>query len=475
MKNLANLLLLVLLLSTACNNNKEEAEAEYFAEDVAPPKSLIAGPMLGYVEHREAMVWVEVASHVGYVYLEYFPIDTPDLRRTVYFENNYTDSGNSQTILFKLTELKINSEYEYELYVDNEKMKLPYVTRFKTRPVWEYNTDAPQLTFLFGSCSYINDSIYDRPGEPYGKEVTIFETMAEQNADFMLWLGDNVYHRPADYSSGSGMSYRYRHTRSLPELQPLLAKMSHYAVWDDHDYGSNDADKTFALKQESLKLFKSYWANKSYGEEDNPGIYSKFTMADAEFYLMDDRYHRSPNGYPVNHTDKEFLGKQQLQWLKESLLSSDKNINFRFIAVGNQVLNPVNDFECYRNFQNEWQELMDFIVQHRIEGVIFLSGDRHFSEINFFQPGKEFYRLYDVTSSPLSSRAFTGLPEVAEYNNPARIDSTLLMEQNFIKTSITGSFLKNDRTVTFQAYDAKGTVRWTKSFHENDLKLPRGE
>lgn len=433
---------------------------------------LVAGPMLGYVEHREAMIWLEVALIENYsneVRIHYYPKDEPALGHSVSLANM------GEPLKFVLPYLDINTEYEYEVYINKEKQSFPYPTRFKTRTLWEYRTDAPDVAFLFGSCNYINDSLYDRPGEPYGKGTQIFEVMTKQPADFMLWLGDNTYLRPADYSSASGMAYRYRHTRSLPEMQPLLAAMSHYAIWDDHDYGPNDGDKTYELKEESRKLFMQYWGNKTYGTEDNLGIYSKFAIADAEFYLLDDRYHRSPNSYPKTHTDKEFLGKKQLQWLKESLLASNPQVNFRFIAVGNQVLNPVNNFECYRQFENEWQELIDFIVQHRIPGVVFLSGDRHMTEINFFQPGKEFYTLYDVTSSPLTSRAFSTIADHPEYNNPARVDSTLLTEQNFVKATITGSFLANDRTLTFTAIDATGKVRWTKSFHENELKVPNGE
>jgi len=463
-------LALATTLFTACNTPSRN---EQTIETYADPELLVSGPMLGYVEHREAMIWLEVSRYVQSVQLDYFPLDSPSLKKSIYYDFNQNDTN--PVLHFTLKELKVNSVYEYDIYLDYEKLKQPYLQRFTTRQLWEYQTDAPDVSFLFGSCNYINDSIYDRKGDPYGKSTDIFEVMAGQDANLMLWLGDNVYHRPADYSSASGMAYRYQHTRSLPELQPLLAKMSHYAIWDDHDFGPNDSDKAFQLKQESLALFKKYWANKHYGEPNNPGIYSKFQLADAEFYLLDDRYHRSPNAYPAKHSDKEFLGKQQLQWLKESLLSSDKNLNFRFVAVGNQVLNPVNEFECYRHFDNEWQELMDFIVQHRIQGVVFLSGDRHFTEINFFQPGKEFYRLYDVTSSPLTSRAFSTLSNFAEFNNPNRLEGTLLTEQNFVKASITGSFLENDRTLTFEAIDATGKVRWTKSFHENDLKIPRGE
>lgn len=459
------------LFFVGCQNNGSD-HVETVTE-TPTEKQLVAGPMLGYIEHREAVVWLEVMKGVEDVGVKFYPVDSPVLVR---WADRLTERSTLSNLYhFTLQELTVNTEYQYEVYFDGQLQSFPYPTKFKTRQLWEYRTDAPDLTFLFGSCNYINDSIYDRSGEPYGQGTQIFETMAKQPADFMLWVGDNTYYRPADYSSASGMAYRNRHTRSLPELQPLLAAMSHYAIWDDHDFGPNDADKTFDLKAESLRLFKAYWGNKTYGETGNAGVYSKIQLADAEFFLLDDRYHRSPNTYPDNHSEKEFLGKRQMQWLKEGLMASNRNVNFRFIVVGNQVLNPVNDFECFRHFTNEWEELMEFIVQHRIEGVVFLSGDRHMTEMNFFQPGKEFYRLYDVTSSPLTSRPFRGIVDNKEYNNPARVDSTLLPEQNFIKASITGSFLENDRTLTFEAIDATGKVRWTKSFHENDLKVPMGE
>ncbi len=454
-----------------CQQKQVNTQTE--AEDIYTEEQLVAGPMLGYVEHREAMVWLEVLTGVQNVGINYYPIDSPALAR---WADRITEpSAVSNVYHFTLQELQVNSTYQYDIYFDEVRQEFPYPTQFKTRVLWEYLTDAPDLTFLFGSCNYVNDSLYDRAGAAYGQDTKIFETMTQQPADFMLWLGDNTYYRPADYSSASGMAYRNRHTRSQPVLQPFLAAMSHYAIWDDHDFGANDADKTFDLKQQSLMLFKQYWANKTYGEAGNAGVYSKIQMADAEFFLLDDRYHRSPNRYPDKHSDKEFLGKRQMQWLKEGLMASNRNVNFRFIVVGNQVLNPVNDFECFRHFTNEWEELMEFIVQHRIEGVVFLSGDRHMTEMNFFQPSKEFYRLHDVTSSPLTSRPFATIADYKEFYNPARVDSTLLTEQNFIKASITGSFLENDRTLTFEAIDASGKVRWTKSFHENDLKVPNGE
>ena len=93
--------------------------------------------------------------------------------------------------------------------------------------------------------------------------------MADSGADFMIWGGDNWYLREVDYSSESGIWYRYMHERAQPAVQKLYAAMHHYATWDDHDYGCDDANKSFELKGVTLKAFKTYWGNTSWGEADN--------------------------------------------------------------------------------------------------------------------------------------------------------------------------------------------------------------
>ena len=60
----------------------------------------------------------------------------------------------------------------------------------------------------------------------------------------MLWLGDNIYTREVDFYSLSGYQKRYTHTRNIKEMQPLLSNTHHYAIWDDHDYGPNNTDRS---------------------------------------------------------------------------------------------------------------------------------------------------------------------------------------------------------------------------------------
>ena len=156
----------------------------------------------------------------------------------------------------------------------------------------------------------------------------------------MLWLGDNLYLRPEDWNSHEGIFRRYASSRSNPALQPLLGSVHHYATWDDHDYGPNDANRSYALKGSSLLAFKTFWANPSYGLPELPGVFGQFSWGDVDFFLLDDRTYRAPASTPE---PRPYLGQAQLTWLLESL--SNSRAPFKVIASGSQVLSPYNRFE----------------------------------------------------------------------------------------------------------------------------------
>ncbi len=424
---------------------------------------LISGPMLGYIEHREALIWFEAPSGVESVALRYRIKGKPETEKEAH--NLQMGGSNYPTVKVVLEELDMNTEYEYDIYLNNEKLDPSVPTAFRTKKLWEWREPAPDFSFLLGSCYYINDPQYDRPGKPYGKDPRILETMGNMPSDFMLWMGDNVYLREADYSSASGMAYRYSFNFRLPEMQKLRASRANYAIWDDHDYGPNDSDGRFELKESSLELFKSYWGNKTFGEPDNAGIYHKFKQSDCDFYCMDDRYYRSANSLPdsVNgkpNPSKVFYGRKQLDWLKNNLISS--SATFKFIVTGGQMLNPLADKECFYFYPVEFQELMSFIVENNISGVIFLTGDRHFSELIKWQP-TGFYPLYDFTCSSVTA----GIAK-PENPNPRRVGGSLLAENNFGKIAVSGG--KGDRKVTLATYDIDGKQRWNFVISEKDLK-----
>lgn len=419
--------------------------------------------MLGYVELRTAKIWVEVkpGSTVDCWYWKKGSTNAQKL-------STKTTSSWFSTVVFDLVGLDMNTTYEYAIAVNSSLNKKPIADgEFSTQELWQWRKPAPDFTFLTGSCAYTNEPVFDRPGTPYGKDSSIFESMAREKASFMVWLGDNWYTREADFLSEWGLWYRASHDRGVAVLQRLLKSMQHYAIWDDHDYGPNDADKSFVFKETSRKVFMNYWANPSYGQ-NGEGIYTRISFGDCDFFMMDDRYFRSNDGmqpvaYDKPNPSKRMWGTAQMEWLKNSLLQS--NATFKFIVTGSQTLNPASPYDCLQDYPVEFNELMSYLSTEKIPGILFLTGDRHHSEvIRYDRPAD--YTLYDITSSPLTS----GVSRVGgkEKDNPARIANTLVEAQNYTRISVTGG--KGERKLLIEFLGVKGEKLAEWKVSETELK-----
>ncbi len=428
---------------------------------------LVSGPMLGYVEHREVMIWLETEPTVDKIAIDYWVSENGEAdTQTVAYKKPIKSPFNPVKV--PIPGLEMNTTYHYHVIIDGR--QLPKETySFTTKKLWQWRTEPPDISFLFGSCAYINQEKYDRPGDSYGKSYKIFTSMADKSSDFMIWGGDNTYLREVDWHSPYGIKQRYHHTRKTEEMQELLSSRAHFAIWDDHDYGPNNSHRSYYLKEASLSTFKKYWPNKTYGQPDNPGTYSHFQWSDADFFLMDDRYYRAPNQLGARNPDgspngdKPYFGERQMQWLKDQLLSAQST--FKVIVGGGQFLNPLNSYESFRDYPAAYQELLGFIKSHRISGIIFLSGDRHFTEL--IKLDKEgMYPIYDFTCSPLTSGAPDNIGE--EENNPYRVDNTLVKDQNFARIAIKGN---DEREFRITVFDKNGDSLWQKSISAKQLNF----
>ncbi len=425
---------------------------------------VVSGPMLGPVELRDAKVWVEVSPEVKTVSLQYYKKGTAQ-SKTVNYKGELGNEFNP--VQFTVGGLDFNTTYQYKILVNGKATTA--TGEFTTKDLWQWRKPAPDFSFLTGSCSYFNEPVYDRPGKPYGGDSSIFETMAKEKAAFMLWLGDAWYTREVDFYSEWGLWYRASHDRAMPIMRNFLKAMPQFAMWDDHDYGPNDIGTSYILKEASREIWKKYWCNPSYGE-NGQGTYTMLTWGDADIFLTDDRWWRSAdrmmdsvNGKP--NPDKQMLGKQQMEWLKNSLLHS--NATFKIISVGSQVLNPVSPNDRLADCPAEYNELMNFLKEYKINGVLFLTGDRHHTEI--IKVNREgTYPLYDITVSPLTSgtHTFGG----AEKNNPYRILG-VDEKQNYGRFTFSGP--RNDRKLLVEILGVKGEKLGEWRISEKELKTPR--
>ncbi|GAB5535025.1 MAG: alkaline phosphatase D family protein [Rubricoccaceae bacterium] len=435
---------------------------------------IVAGPMLADVTHRGIMVWVQTDAPAE-VALSYVAVanDSTQLSGQPRVElAPVQTSAPANTGAIRIFGLEPGWTYTYSLTVDGQTLDLDVPTQFTTQSLWQWRTDPPEVTIAFGSCFYDNQPEYDRPGDPYGRSTDIFDAIVDRQPDAMLWLGDNLYLREVDWWSAQGIVDRYSYARQTDDLQRLLASTVHYATWDDHDYGPNDSDRSYVFKDDALATFRDFWPNPTYGVGGVPGVFTQFELADVEVFLLDNRYHRAPNRAPME--ERTLLGEEQMQWLLDALTTS--RAPFKLVAMGNQTLNPVEVFETYSNVApDERDALLDAIHGRGIEGVVFLSGDRHHGELQRIDR-EGAYPFYDFTSSPLTAgpSTYPAREDSPEFASPTRVEGTLMAGvQNFGEITVTGA--RRDRTLIMRGFDLEGTLLWEHAVHQNDLRMPRDE
>lgn len=417
--------------------------------------------MLGYSDAREVLIWTQTTVPAR-VQLRYWEEGRPETARMT---APVTTSRESALIAKSIADdVRPSRRYAYEVYVDG-RLEAPHYRsgsgregpiplRFQTRPRWRHTVEGrpPEFRVALGSCAYINEPGYqweDTADPAYGKEYRIFEAIHEKSPDLMLWLGDGIYLREADWSTRTGIEHRWSYHRSTPHLRALLANTHHYAIWDDHDWGPNDIGREFWNRAETTRAFQLFWGNPSAGLPETPGIFTFFNWGDVNFILLDNRsYLTQPeeDGRAFGKS-RAYIGQAQLDWLISMLRWIDAEDGFIYpssftvVAVGGQVLTGGSNPHAWPSYEEEWQEMIDRIVDEGIRGVLFVSGDVHFSEVNRLTyigggepgvPGKageagKAYRFLEVTASPLTSG-----PTARPRSHANRVDLFPQSDRDFI-------------------------------------------
>ena len=288
-------------------------------------------------------------------------------------------------VRIRLQGLSPATAYSYRVLLDGKPDRYARTPRvFRTLP----RGNAP-LRLAFGSCAR---RILD------GRQP-IFEAITAAQPDGFFWLGDHVY---IDSLAPMAFEYEYQLQRSVPSAQAMLHSVPQWAIWDDHDYGLNNGDRTSPVRELGLASFKKYWANPAYGLPEAPGVFFRKRIAQVECFCLDGRSYRDPSDQ-LDGPAKTQIGTVQKAWLKQALRESDATFKL-LIAGGGWATSGGDKFdESWGAYRHERDELFDFIRDERIGGVVLLSGDVHRGELNRIpRRAKGGYDLTELVSSPLA-------------------------------------------------------------------------
>ncbi len=320
----------------------------------------------------------------------------------------------------------------------------------------------PVSRILFGSCI--------KQHQP----VPILGTILQHKPDLFVFLGDNIY---ADTTDMQVMSREYATLGANPDLQKLRQTCAVMATWDDHDYGLNDAGADYPQREASQKLFLDFWSEPSDSERrSQPGIYTARAFGPpgrrVQILLLDTRYFRSPlkkgpkrvggSWEPDDDPSKTMLGSAQWRWLEQQLSAPAE---VRIIATSIQAVAEDAGQETWSNLPHERTRLFDLIRSTHANGVVMISGDRHWSELSAVRSGVP-YPLFDLTSSSLNQTHARGTPT----ENRFRVLPSTYHEPNFGEILI--DWESDEPAITLQIRDIDGRVKLSHRLPLASLRSP---
>ncbi len=321
-------------------------------------------------------------------------------------------------------------------------------------------------TIAFGSCGK-----QDKP-QP------ILSLAASKKPDVFVFLGDNIY---GDTDDMNVLREKYKMLGEKKEFKQLCETAEVLAIWDDHDYGRNDAGRHYPFKKESKEIFLDFWkVPKDDVRQQREGIYtSYFYEGDGravQIILLDLRYfrdnlrayqneavnkkdfHYGLDYWSYETGDSSLLGETQWNWLKEQfLLPAD----VRIIASSTQFGITWNSYEAWANFLQEQRRMLNLIKETRASGVVFISGDVHYAEISKLKE-EGLYPIYDITSSGITATWRFATP------NFNRVDGAV-MENHFGMIEI--DWQQEDPELTFKIIDLKDKVRIARKVKLSELSF----
>ncbi|MDR6299500.1 LamG-like jellyroll fold domain-containing protein [Mesonia maritima] len=433
-----------------------------YSQTTIPGDSIVYGPMFSPVYNNSVRVWVLTKSNTNTnnsLELSFTNDNSPatEISGTVY--NSDTRLGYNLRS-YEFTGLTQGDTYTAKLLADNSPVN-DRVTSIKNAQ----NT-IDDFEFLSGGCGRIYDlsRCIDQPESTFhfNGSPTMFNKMAEEGSDMMIWLGDATYllglqhamgqcpNGEDDWANKDNAFSRYVFQRNYHDS--LTVAMPQLAITDNHDLGPNEFDKNMPTIDEMRDIFMDWWPNPEYkSTPEGQGLYSSYKYKDVEFFLLDNRSYRDGT--------QQHLGPDQLAWLKNELANS--TANFKVLINGT----PSFENNCGgRNFCNTSQadELIDYIKQNNINGVISFSADIHEQKF-MVRDGDVNYPLIDVLSGNLNSDVGNG-----NYNINYGTSHILTgVKQTYLRVNVYGD--EDDRRMKVEYVGLDGNPYFEEIIHQDML------
>ena len=448
--------ILISLLSLSCKTERQQETdvdplAQHYDSSLWP---FYHGVASGDPLHDRVIIWTRVTPAVtdSTITVSWEIAEDPNFTSIYKSSSAITSRTRDFTVKVDVDALKPGQVYYYRFKALG---RTSITGRTKTASI----ASGDSLKFAVVSCSnwewgYFNayDKIADRPV-----------------LDAVIHLGDYIYEYGVDKYGDTTIGrinvpphelvtlqdYRTRYALYRTDVGLRRAHQQHpfIAIWDDHEVANNvytEGAQNHQPEDGDFNTRKTV-AKQAYYEwlpiRESKLHYRSFSFGSvADVIMLDERLEgrtkpvdslRDPN---YASEERHMLGPSQLAWLENNLKSSRAT----WKIVGNQVmiseidLSPAypkmpRNLDSWDGYPAERQSLKNFIVNQKINDVVFLTGDTHTSWA--IEAATDFAKTYDAKTSKGAFAIELGTTSISsandnEYHNS---DTVKRMEQSLQK------------------------------------------
>jgi alkaline phosphatase D len=294
-------------------------------------------------------------------------------------ERRPSESG---VVTFAPAGLQPASRYYYAVASGNQRSVAGELRTFAAGP----------MSFEFATASCAGGNMFSSVSNH-----RIFATIENRGPLLFLHMGD-FHYLNIDRADVRLFRRAYDLVLGQPRQASLYRKAPIVYMWDDHDFGPNDSDRTSPARGAARNAYAENVPHYPLvGEsEDVSTIQQEFTVGRVRFIVSDLRSERDPPA-KKDGADKTLLGLRQREWLAEAFgrAATDGSPLIVWVSSVPWITRQGNPEEGWEPYSWERRLVADRIAALGLTNrILMISGDAHMTAID---DGTNSYYASDAT------------------------------------------------------------------------------
>ena len=313
---------------------------------------------LGGVDHDSAVLTAGSFRSGSAVDVQFWE-STHAATTTRLIRNFASDNG---VVRFELDDLTPGSRYAYRVLANiGTRVDLPQSDDLADASFQTFELGSQDLTIVIGACAR------------RASNGSVFDAIVGEDADLYLALGD-LHYGNLESDDASTHVVEYGRSLSKPAQASLFSSVPTAYVWDDHDYGPNDADANSPARDAVSEAYREAVPSYDVDPAIAAPIAQAFTLGRVRVIMTDTRSHRDAS---------TMLGPDQLEWFLDELTTASSSHAVVVWANPTPWVGPgTTGGDTWAAYPAERARISQVIADHGLTNVVMVSGDAHMVAID---------------------------------------------------------------------------------------------